>query len=317
MVVYPIFANWVWGGGWLAQLGAQLRPRPRPRRFRRIVGRAHGRRRRGARRRDRARPAHRQVHQDRRIGRDARPRHADGAAGTFILAFGWFGFNPGSTLAGGDLRIAVVATNTMLAGTGGAIAAMFYVWKRFGKPDPSMMCNGMLAGLVAITAPCAFVNSVSAVIIGAIAGVLVVDSVLFIDGRSRSTIRSARSPCTACAALWRALGRPVRRRRLRRRLERRARHREGPVLRRCVAVRGAGHRHADLHRLGLRALLSLLQDRRRIMGNRVSAEAELEGLDMPEMGALGYPDFVLGPSTPGWAPARSRSRCLTARPRVR
>ena len=94
--------------------------------------------------------------------------------GTFILAFGWFGFNPGSTLAGSDLRIAVVATNTMLAGTGGAIAAMFYVWKRLGKPDPSMMGNGMLAGLVAITAPCAFVNAVSAVLIGAIAGVLVV-----------------------------------------------------------------------------------------------------------------------------------------------
>jgi Amt family ammonium transporter len=58
-------------------------------------------------------------------------------AGTFILAFGWFGFNPGSTLAGGDLRIAVVATNTMLAGTGGAIFAMFYVWKRLGKPIPA------------------------------------------------------------------------------------------------------------------------------------------------------------------------------------
>ncbi len=102
-------------------------------------------------------------------------------AGTFILAFGWFGFNPGSTLAGGDLRIAVVATNTMLAGTGGALFAMFYVWKRLGKPDPSMLANGMLAGLVAITAPCAFVNSVSAVFIGVVSGFLVVESVLFFD----------------------------------------------------------------------------------------------------------------------------------------
>ena len=79
--------------------------------------------------------------------------------GTFILAFGWFGFNPGSTLAGTDLRIAVVATNTMLAGTGGAITAMLFMMWKFGKPDPSMMCNGLLAGLVAITAPCAFVTA--------------------------------------------------------------------------------------------------------------------------------------------------------------
>ena len=106
-------------------------------------------------------------------------------AGTFILAFGWFGFNPGSTLAGGDLRIAVVATNTMLAGTGGAIAAMFYVWKRLGKPDPSMLCNGLLAGLVAITAPCAFVEPWAAGVIGLIAGVLVVEAVFFVDRRLR------------------------------------------------------------------------------------------------------------------------------------
>src|SRR5205085_12489848 len=102
-------------------------------------------------------------------------------AGTFILAFGWFGFNPGSTLAGGDLRIGVVATNTMLAGTGGALAAMCFVWWRFGKPDPSMMVNGLLAGLVAITAPCAFVNSVARMVIGGVAGVLVVAAVLFIE----------------------------------------------------------------------------------------------------------------------------------------
>jgi Amt family ammonium transporter len=87
-------------------------------------------------------------------------------AGTFILAFGWFGFNPGSTLAGGDLRIGVVATNTMMAGTAGALVAMIIVWMKFGKPDPGMMVNGMLAGLVAITAPCAFVNSPASVVIG-------------------------------------------------------------------------------------------------------------------------------------------------------
>jgi Amt family ammonium transporter len=101
--------------------------------------------------------------------------------GTFILAFGWFGFNPGSTLAGTDLRIAVVATNTMLASASGAFAAMLYMWLKYKKPDPGMIANGMLAGLVAITAPCAFVNATSSIIIGAVAGLLVIFAALFID----------------------------------------------------------------------------------------------------------------------------------------
>src|SRR5439155_133614 len=105
--------------------------------------------------------------------------------GTFILAFGWFGFNAGSTLAGSDLRIGVIATNTMLAGAAGGITAMLYMWLKYGKPDPSMLANGTLAGLVAITAPCAFVTAPSAVLIGGIAGVLVCAAVFFIERRLR------------------------------------------------------------------------------------------------------------------------------------
>ena len=75
--------------------------------------------------------------------------------GTFILAFGWFGFNPGSTLAATDNRIVAIAVNTMLASAAGCIAAILYMWAVNGKPDPTMGCNGLLAGLVAITAPCA------------------------------------------------------------------------------------------------------------------------------------------------------------------
>jgi Amt family ammonium transporter len=101
--------------------------------------------------------------------------------GTFILAFGWFGFNAGSTLSGMDTRLAVVAVNTMLAGATGAFAAFLYVKARFGKPDPSWLANGMLAGLVAITAPCAFVSSWAAMLIGAMAGVIVVVAAIFID----------------------------------------------------------------------------------------------------------------------------------------
>jgi Amt family ammonium transporter len=103
-------------------------------------------------------------------------------AGCFVLAFGWFGFNPGSTLAGADLRISVVAVNTMLASAWGTMAAMVWIWfVRGNKPDPGMMVNGMLAGLVAITGPSAFVSATGATIIGLVSGVLVVESCFFIE----------------------------------------------------------------------------------------------------------------------------------------
>jgi Amt family ammonium transporter len=103
--------------------------------------------------------------------------------GTIILAFGWFGFNAGSTLAGTDLRLAVVACNTMLASGAAMVTALAYTWRVTGKPDPTLVANGMLAGLVAITAPCAFVTPVSAVIIGGIAGVLVIVAFLALERR--------------------------------------------------------------------------------------------------------------------------------------
>src|SRR5256885_1339486 len=181
MFSYPNFVSWVWGGGWLSQLGKNF-------------GLGHG-------------------HVDfagssvvhmvggvtalagamvlgPRIGKYNKDGSANpipghnipmGVLGCFILAFGWFGFNPGSTLAGSDLRIAVVAVNTMLASASGAIFAMFYMWIKYGKPDPSMMVNGMLAGLVAITAPCAFVSAFWAFFIGAVSGVLVCWAAVFIE----------------------------------------------------------------------------------------------------------------------------------------
>ena len=181
MLPYSLFGNWVWGGGWLAQLGMNF-------------GLGHGHV-------DFAGSS--VVHQTggmialagafaigARVGKfgpDGKPRPIPGhnipmvMLGTFILAFGWFGFNPGSTLSATDNRIAIIAVNTMLASASGALFATLVMMWKFGKPDPSMMCNGMLAGLVAITAPCAFVNSLGAVIVGAVAGVLVVASVFFIE----------------------------------------------------------------------------------------------------------------------------------------
>ncbi|HJT24603.1 MAG TPA: ammonium transporter, partial [bacterium] len=181
-IMYPVFGNWVWGGGWLAQLGSNF-------------GWGHGYC-------DFAGSS--VVHMQGgvialigamiigpRIGKynkngsaNTIPAHNIPLAigGCFVLAFGWFGFNPGSTLAGADLRISVVAVNTMLASAWGALLAMLWIWKvRGNKPDPGMMVNGMLAGLVAITAPSAFVSATGASILGAISGVLVVEAALFIE----------------------------------------------------------------------------------------------------------------------------------------
>ncbi len=143
--------------------------------------------------------------------------------GTFILAFGWFGFNAGSTLAGMDTRIAVIAVNTMLAGATGAFAAYLYVKVRFGKPDVRRwLCNGMLAGLVAITAPCAFVSASAAILIGAVAGVLVILAAAVRRARSsRSTTRSARRGPRRERRVGHPRARPLRERHVRRRPERR------------------------------------------------------------------------------------------------
>jgi Amt family ammonium transporter len=104
--------------------------------------------------------------------------------GTIILAFGWFGFNPGSTLGasgGGNLRIGIIAVNTMIAGSAGAMVAMLITWFQGKKPDVGMTCNGLLAGLVAITAPSGYVEPVGATIIGIVAGGLVVVFVGVVD----------------------------------------------------------------------------------------------------------------------------------------
>jgi ammonium transporter, Amt family len=181
MIIYPIYACWVWGGGWLSQLGVNFG-----------LGNGHI---------DFAGSS--VVHMTGgvtalagamilgpRIGKfnkdgtaNAIPGHnlAYVVMGTLILAFGWFGFNAGSTLAATDPRFVAIAVHTMLASAAGCVTALLYMWAVYGKPDPTMGCNGLLAGLVAITAPCAFVNPVGAVMIGTTAGVLVIWGVLFVE----------------------------------------------------------------------------------------------------------------------------------------
>src|SRR5207248_7429518 len=212
--------------------------------------------------------------------------------GTFILAFGWFGFNAGSTLAGSDLRIGVIATNTMLAGAAGSATAMLYMWLKYGKPDPSMMANGALAGLVAITAPCAFVTAPSAVLLGGAAGVLVGASVFFVERRLRSDDPVGAISVHGTCGLWGILA-----------LGLLADGTYGDGWNGVAGpVRGLFYGDAsqfaaqliggvtNLVAVGAMAYAAYKVTDWAVGGHRVSAEVEELGLDVPEMGALAYPD---------------------------
>ena len=184
-IYYPIIAAWTWGGGWLAKTWATMSLGAGYVDFAgsgvvHMVGGVAALA--GA------------IVLGPRIGKYDKKGNAITIAGhdipmamlgTFILLFGWFGFNAASTLSATDVQFATVATNTAIAGAFGAVASMFWITRRTGKPDPSMMINGMLAGLVAITAPCAFVAPWAAAVIGIIASVLVIESSFFVERKLR------------------------------------------------------------------------------------------------------------------------------------
>ena len=224
-------------------------------------------------------------------------------AGTFILAFGWFGFNPGSTLAGTDLRISYVVVNTMLASFTGALFAMFTLMAKGQKPDSTMMCNGMLAGLVAITAPCAFVDPWAAAVIGAVAGFLVVVSVFFWENRGIDDPVGAIS-VHGVNGLWGVLSVGI--------FANGAYGAgwNGVVREEMVKLYGAdgvrGLLYGDFSQFimqlidcGVVAAFGFVMAyvwfkiSDLITPVRVDKEVEIEGLDGPEMGVLGYPDFQL------------------------
>jgi len=299
-LLYPISGCWVWGGGWLSQLGSSMH-----------LGHGYV---------DFAGSS--VVHSVGgfcamalalilgprlfKYGPDGKPRAFPASnivfvvTGTFVLLFGWMGFNPGSTLGATDLRIAVVAVNTNLAAVAGSAAAMLLWYRLFGKPDITMACNGMLAGLVAITAPCAFVSPTASVIIGVVAGVLVCLGVLF-----NERVLKIDDPCGAISvhgycgwlgavalgvfadgtygAGWNGVG--------------------------ATAYLGktgqgvTGLLHGDwsqfVVQLGGATLLAIYAFGATYVvfkavnawrSMRVSKEVELEGLDLPEFGMLGYPE---------------------------
>jgi Amt family ammonium transporter len=216
-----------------------------------------------------------------------------------ILAFGWFGFNPGSTLGAsgnGGLRIGSIAVNTMLASATGMLAAMFYMWMVYGKPDASMTGNGFLAGLVAITAPSGFVNPISSAIIGAIAGVLVCLSVVYVERVLKVDDPVGAVSVHGTCGLWGVVSVGL--------------FADGKTNYGGAwnGVNGSvtGLFYGDASQLvaqliGVATLLGfvftlsflfgMLVDV--IVGQRVSARSELEGLDLPEMGAVAYPEFEI------------------------
>ena len=297
--IYPLFANWAWGGGWLANLGANFG-----------LGKGYV---------DFAGSG--VVHSvgglmalalaiivGPRLGKYTRAGKANALighdivivlTGCFILAFGWFGFNPGSTLGAsgsGNLRISSVAVNTMLAGMAGGFSAMFYMWLRYGKPDASMSGNGLLAGLVAITAPCGFVNSVSSVIIGLIAGVLVCISVEFIDRVMKIDDPVGAISVHGANGLWGVISVGL--------FADGKSNYGGSWNGVTGSVTGLFYGDASqlvAQLMGVATLVGLVFTFGfvvnlaidGIIGQRVSAKAELEGLDVPEMGQVGYPEFEL------------------------
>jgi Amt family ammonium transporter len=299
-ILYPMSGCWVWGGGWLSQLGTSMNMGHGYVDFAGstvvhavggfcamalavILGPRLG-----------------------KYGPDGKPRPFPAhnivfvVTGTFILLFGWMGFNPGSTLGASDLRISIVAVNTNLAAVAGAATALIFWYFKFGKPDITMACNGMLAGLVAITAPCAFVSPNASVIIGILAGLLVCVGVLF-----NERVLKVDDPCGAisvhgycgwlgavCVGIfadgtygsgWNGVGAT------------------SYLGKAGQGVTGLLHGDVSqcLTQLGGATLISVyafaftfvvFKIVNAIKPMRVSAEVEREGLDVPEFGLPAYPD---------------------------
>jgi len=195
-IIYPVYGHWIWGGGWLASMatpawdfagsgvvhtvggtaalvgGLMVGPR---------LG---------------------------KFGPDGKPRSIPGHSvtlvvlGMLILFLGWFGFNPGSTLAATELRISVIAVNTFLAGVAGGLAAYYIRFIETGKVDIAATCSGIIGGLVAITAPCAFVESWAAVVIGGVAGPIVVYGARFLESVVKLDDPVWAVPCHMFSGLW-------------------------------------------------------------------------------------------------------------------
>jgi Amt family ammonium transporter len=268
-LVYPIVVHWIWGGGWLSQLDTPFADFAGSTVVHSVGGWAALM---GA------------MILGPRIGKygpDGKPRAIPGHSvpfaivGVFILLVGWFGFNPGSELAA-DLAVTTIAVTTVLAAAAGAVTGMITIWLITGKPDVAMTGNGVLAGLVGITAGCAAVSNWGAVIIGGIAGVLVVLSVLFFDRVRVDDPVGAVSVHGVCGA-WGTLA-------------------VGLFATEGGLFYGDGVDQLVTQLIGVVAVFAfvvvttgaLFLAIKHTIGLRVTTEEELEGLDVHEHGAAGY-----------------------------
>jgi Amt family ammonium transporter len=290
MVLYPLYANWVWGGGWLSRLGADF-------------GLGHGHV-------DFAGssvvhmtggitalagvivvgPRIGKFRKDGTIGRIQGHNLPMTVMGTFVLAFGWFGFNAGSSLAATEPRIAGIAVNTAISSATAALTALFYVWQKHHRPDVAMACNGLLGGLVAITAPCAFVTPAAAGLIGVVGGLLVSWSVGALEGRLRIDDPVGAIAVHAVCGAWGALAVGL--------------FADGSFGEGWNGVPGPvrGLLFGDASQLGAQAIgvatnivvvfalaYAFFRGMDKLVGNRVDPEVESTGLDDLEMGADAYP----------------------------
>jgi Amt family ammonium transporter len=273
-LIYPVFGSWAWGslykgsgwleglgfidfagstvvhsvGGWAALAGAIVIG---PRLGKYVNGKA------------RAIPGH---------------NITLAALGVFILWFGWYGFNPGSTTAA-NTDIAMIAVNTTLSAAAGAVGAMVTSWLMFKKPDASMTLNGVLAGLVGITAGCANVLPGSAVLIGLIAGGIVVLSVIFIDQVLKIDDPVGAVSVHGVCGAWGTLAAGL--------------FNAGGVTLKIVAVQLLGIAACFLWVFPTAFVLFKIL--KATTGLRISREEELEGLDVGEHGIEAYPDFQIHP----------------------
>jgi len=296
-IVYPISGHWIWGGGWLAERGfldfAGSTVVHMVGGLAALVG---------------------AVFLGPRIGKyskTGKPRAIPGHSmplailGVFILWFGWFGFNAGSTMSA-TLSIADIAVTTNLAAAAGALIAMGVSWARGGKPDVGMAGNGALAGLVGITAGCAFVENWAALVIGALCGVVVVFAVIAIDRAHVDDPVGAIAVHGVCGALGTVAVGVFASPRL---IESAGVGTEGLVY-------GGGLAQLGTQALGVGAVALWVLAASTVVfaaikvtvGLRVTAEEEIEGLDIGEHGMWGYPETFLGIDTLGTPDAVAQSR---------